>query len=60
MVWIQLLEPLFFDWEGDGESNYVGIVERCEGGIVYTVEGNFNDAVRERCYPIDFSSIMGY
>jgi hypothetical protein len=52
--------PYFFDWEGDGESNHVGIVERCEGGIVYTVEENSDDAVRERCYPINFSSTMGY
>ena len=44
--------PNFFDWEGDGESNHVGIVERYEGGIVYTVEENSDDAVRERCYPI--------
>ena len=30
----------------------MGIVERYEGGIVYTVEENSDDAVRERCYPI--------
>ncbi|WP_050642186.1 MULTISPECIES: lysozyme family protein [Clostridia] len=55
---------IFFDWpeEGvfDGVSDHVGIVEKCENGIVYTVEGNSGDAVRERRYPINSESILGY
>ena len=51
---------IFFDWEGDGETDHVGIVERCEGGIVYTVEGNSGDARRQRSYPVGSSSIYGY
>lgn len=43
---------IFFDWEGDGETDHVGIVERCENGIVYTVEGNSGDACRQRSYPV--------
>ena len=31
---------IFFDWDRDGVSDHVGIVEKCEGGIIYTVEGN--------------------
>lgn len=35
---------IFFDWNDengqDGESDHVGIVEKVENGIVYTVEGN--------------------
>ena len=31
---------IFFDWEGDGTTDHVGIVEKCENGTVYTVEGN--------------------
>ena len=31
---------VFFDWNGDGISDHVGIVEKYEGGIIYTVEGN--------------------
>ena len=50
----------FFDWEGDGETDHVGIVERCENGIVYTVEGNSGDACRQRSYPVGSSSIYGY
>ena len=30
---------IFFDWEGDGTTDHVGIVEKCENGTVYTVEG---------------------
>ena len=28
---------IFFDWEGDGTTDHVGIVEKCENGTVYTV-----------------------
>lgn len=51
---------IFFDWEGDGETDHVGIVERCEDGIVYTVEGNSGDACRQRSYPVGSSVIYGY
>ena len=51
---------MFFDWEGDGETDHVGIVERCENGIVYTVEGNSGDACRQRSYPVGSRSIYGY
>ena len=37
-----------------------GIVERCDGTTVYTIEGNSGDAVRERSYAIRSDSIMGY
>ena len=36
---------IFFDWENDGETDHVGIVEKCENGVVYTVEGNSGDAL---------------
>lgn len=45
---------VFFDWNDpngasgpqDGEADHVGIVEKCENGIVYTIEGNSG-----RCLP---------
>ncbi|WP_419016963.1 CHAP domain-containing protein, partial [Hominenteromicrobium sp.] len=45
---------VFFDWNDpngasgpqDGEADHVGIVEKCENGIVYTIEGNSGDACR--------------
>ena len=51
---------VFFDWEHDGTCDHVGIVERCDGTTVYTIEGNSGDAVRERNYAINSDSIMGY
>lgn len=51
---------IFFDWDRDGTCDHVGIVERCDGTTVYTVEGNSGDAVRERIYSISSDSIMGY
>ncbi len=51
---------IFFDWEHDGTCDHVGIVERCDGTTVYTIEGNSGDAVKERSYAISSNSIMGY
>ena len=51
---------IFFDWEGDGSTDHVGIVEKCENGVVYTVEGNSGDAVKQRQYTVGSSSIYGY
>ena len=51
---------IFFDWEGDGETDHVGIVEKCENGVVYTVEGNSGDACRQNQYTVGSSSIYGY
>ena len=53
-------EIIFFDWEHDGTCDHVGIVERCDGTTVYTIEGNSGDAVKERSYAISSDSIMGY
>ena len=55
---------IFFDWQEngkrDGESDHVGIVEKCEKGVVYTIEGNSGDAVKQNSYPVDSASILGY
>ena len=51
---------IFFDWNHDGTSDHVGIVEKCEGGRVYTIEGNSSDQVRQRNYAVDYGAIMGY
>lgn len=51
---------IFFDWNGDGISDHVGIVEKTEGNIVCTVEGNSSDAVNQRSYDINNGTIMGY
>ena len=51
---------IFYDWYGKNFPDHVGIVERVENGIVYTVEGNSGDAVRQRQYPVGDSRILGY
>ena len=51
---------IFFDWEGDGETDHVGIVEKCENGVVYTVEGNSGDTCRQKQYSVGSSVIYGY
>ena len=45
---------------GDGVPDHVGIVEKTEGGTVYTVEGNSGDACRENSYPVGDARIYGY
>ena len=51
---------IFFDWEEDEISDHVGIVERVENGMVYTIEGNYNDVCGRASYVIGSSVICGY
>ena len=51
---------IFFDWENDGVTDHVGIVEKCENGVVYTVEGNSGDACKQNQYSVGSGSIYGY
>jgi len=57
---------IFFDWdypdEGgqDGIPNHVGIVEKVENGIVYTIEGNSGDSCRQKSYAVGYYEIYGY
>lgn len=51
---------IFFDWGSDGSIDHVGIVEKCENGTVYTVEGNSGDACKQQSYPVGSDSIYGY
>ena len=51
---------IFFDWEPDGYPDHVGIVEKCEGGLVYTIEGNVNDGCAQGRYHVGDVCIFGY
>lgn len=51
---------IFFDWENNGAVDHVGIVEKCENGIVYTIEGNTSDTCARRQYTQGRTPIMGY
>ena len=44
----------------DGLPDHVGIVEKVENGIVYTVEGNSGDTCRQNQYPVGHYEILGY
>lgn len=59
----KLIQPgmiIFFDWEPDGKPNHVGIVTKVANGYIYTVEGNSNDAVREKQYSANSNHIFGF
>jgi len=51
---------IFFDWDNDGISDHVGIVERAENGTVYTIEGNSGDVCRSGSYEVGSGCIFGY
>lgn len=55
---------VFFDWvtDGyqDGEADHVGIVEKVEGGVLYTIEGNRSDACGRYEYDINDPVLYGY
>ena len=58
---------IFFDWDNkgssgpqDGESDHVGIVQKVENGVVYTIEGNSGDSCRVNQYPVGHYEILGY
>lgn len=51
---------IFFDWEPDGYPDHVGIVEKCEDGLVYTIEGNVNDDCAQGRYYVGDTCIFGY
>ena len=51
---------IFFDWEGDGLADHVGIVEKVENGLIYTVEGNSGDVCAERHYTMGTVPVYGF
>ena len=58
---------IFFDWDNkgssgpqDGQSDHVGIVQKVENGIVYTVEGNSGDSCRVNQYSVGHYEVLGY
>ena len=53
-------DTIFFDWEGDGHTDHIGLVIGIDGNKVYTVEGNSGDAVRINSYTLGSSVIYGY
>ena len=54
-------DAIFFDWDGSGNADHVGIVVGVDENRVYTVEGNSGgDACNYKSYPRGSSVIRGY
>ncbi len=53
-------DAILFDWDGSGTAQHIGIVERVENGVVYTIEGNSSDSVAQRNYSLSSGKILGY
>ena len=58
---------IFFDWDNkgssgpqDGQADHVGIVQKVENGIVYTIEGNSGDSCRVNQYPLGYYGVVAY
>lgn len=50
---------IFFDWDSDEKADHVGIVEKVENGIIYTIEGNSDDTCQRNYYLVGSKVILG-
>lgn len=52
------------DWGGDpyeeAGHDHIGIVQRTENGVIYTIEGNSGNAVREKNYSVDNCQVSAF
>ena len=62
-------DQIFFTNDGGASSYHTGLVEKVEGGRVYTIEGNTSSApgvvpnggaVRDKSYSLGYNQIAGY
>lgn len=53
-------DSIFFDWDGDGGADHVGIVIGRDDERVYTAEGNSGNACKIKSYDLDYKCIKGY
>lgn len=51
---------VFFDLDGNGISDHVGLVELLEENILHTIEGNRRSSVRRMEYELTDPVLMGY
>lgn len=57
---------ILFDWQDSGKgdnkgySDHIGVVEKISGGKIYTIEGNYSNAVKRRILSLDGRYIRGY
>lgn len=51
---------IVYDWDHNGSGNHIGLIAGISGGNVYTVEGNYGNAVKERIVRVGDEDILGY
>lgn len=51
---------VFYDWDGDGLADHVGILGAAEGAELEVIEGNCADAVRRRSVPRSWPFLCGF
>lgn len=51
---------IFFDYNSNGVSDHVGIVEKCDNGVISTIEGNKSKMVKRCTYNVNNSGIYGF
>lgn len=53
-------DVIFFDYNANGTADHVGIVEKCENGIITTIEGNKSKMVKRCTYNVNNTGIYGF
>lgn len=53
-------DPVFFDYNGDGIADHVGLVAYVEDGFLHTIEGNKGNCVCRQKYELTNPILMGY
>lgn len=51
---------VFYDWDGDGAPEHVGLVAEQNGGQLRVIEGNYSDKVGLRRLSAEAPAILGY
>lgn len=51
---------IFFDYNLNGTPDHVGIVEKCENGNIYTIEGNKSKQVMRCAYDVNNAGVYGF
>ena len=51
---------IYYDWEGNGWSDHVGVVEKVSGKTITVIEGNYDNACKRRTITVGDDRIMGY
>ena len=57
---VKVGDIIFYDWNGDGSSDHVGIVIQNQFGDLSVIEGNKSDTVGYRKISINSAQIVGY